>query len=59
MKITNNDIIKELSLNINTFYSMKKKYPRKVELLKKGLWAERNVKVETLINGIKQDNKRG
>jgi hypothetical protein len=44
-------------MNKDTFYSMKKRNPRLVELLKKGLWAERNVKAETLQNGIKQDNK--
>lgn len=58
MKITNSDVIKELNLPKDTFYSMKKKYPRRIELFKKGLWAERNVKAETLLNGIKQDNKR-
>ena len=57
--ITNNDLIKELGLNNSTFYAMKKTKPRLVELLKKGLWAERNVKAETLLNGIKQDNKKG
>lgn len=59
MKITNNDLIKELELNNSTFYAMKKNKPRCVELLKKGLWAERNVKAQTLLNGIKQDNKKG
>lgn len=45
-------------MNKDTFYSMKKRNQRLVELLKKGLWAERNVKSETLLNGIKQDNKK-
>lgn len=60
MKITNDDLIKDLGLNKNTFYSMKRteKGKRKIDLMKKGLWAERNVKAETLLNGIKQDNKR-
>lgn len=59
MKITNNDLIKELELKNSAFYAMKKTKPRLVELLKKGLWAERNVKAETLLSGIKQDNKKG
>ena len=41
MKITNSDVIKELNLPKDTFYSMKKKYPRRIELFKKGICQSR------------------
>ena len=39
-RITNKTVIEELNLNDRTFYDWKKLYPRRVELIKKGLLFE-------------------
>lgn len=57
MKITNNELIKDLQMQNSTFYELKKRSPRTVELLKKGLLAEKMLNEKVLNEFIKQDNK--
>ena len=57
MKITNNEVIKNLQMQNSTFYELKKRSPRVVELLKKGLLAEKMLNEKVLNEFIKQDNK--
>lgn len=58
MKITNNDVIQDLQLPNTTFYEWKKTTPRLVELLKKGLLAEKLLNEKVFEEMIKKDNKK-
>lgn len=57
-KITNNEVIEDLQMQNSTFYELKKRSPRTVELLKKGLLAEKMLNEKALNEFIKQDNKK-
>ncbi len=41
LKITDKDVYEELYMKKNTYYAFKKRSPRQVELIKKGMLAER------------------
>ncbi len=57
--VNNSTVIEELILNHITFYDWKKKYPRRVELIKKGLLYEAIENGTVADQMIKKDNRRG
>lgn len=58
MQIKDKDLIEELGLINKTFYDWKKKKPRNIDLMKKGLLLEKMLKEEVFKELIKPDNKR-
>lgn len=58
MKITDTTVKEELNKKNNTFYEWKKREPRAIELIKKGLLAERLLNKEVFEEFIKKENKK-
>lgn len=58
MKITDSDVKKELNKPNSTYYDLKKREPRLIELVKMGMAAERALKPEFFEELIKKENKK-
>jgi len=58
LKISNREAYQSAKLTEGQFYALKKQKPRLVELLKKGLLAEKLLKEEIFETMIKGNNKR-
>lgn len=56
-KITNKTVQEELKLPHSTYYDWQREFPRRVELIKKGLVAEKVLNKEIFDEMIKPDNK--
>lgn len=57
-QINNTQVIQETGIGHDRLYRWKKEYPRVVELVKKGLAAEKVLKDEIFEDMIKKENKR-
>lgn len=57
MKITDTTVKEELNKSNSTFYEWKKREPRAIELIKKGLLAEKILNKEVFEEFIKKPNK--
>jgi hypothetical protein len=58
MRIMDKHLIEELGVINKTYYEWKRKHPRRVDLMKKGLLAEKLLKDEVFEELIKPNNKR-